>query len=259
MTQRPGRLPAVKDRLARVLRSWGPVEELTLLANIFGSDKGDARFDCHGYTRVYSRLLERSRHRPIRLLEIGLLHPHSTYWDVNPDTNRGGATATSAPSLRMWATYLPAAAIFGFDVNDFSAVTVDRCRVVQGDMGSEADLARLVAETGGQFDVVIDDASHASPHQQTALAHLFAEVVPGGLYMIEDLHWQPPDLEREDVPTTQEMLRRAELTGSFISPLVTGARRHQLEAGTASISLFDSLGAGLGGRDALGVIVKREV
>jgi len=254
----PRVLPRLKDRLARARKSWAPVDDLTVLANLFGSDKGDRNFDGHTYTRVYSRLLEHLRYRPIRLLEIGLLHPHSANWDVNPETNRGRATATLAPSLQMWAAYLPAAEIFGFDVNDFSAVTLDRCQIIRGDMGSEADLARLVEETGGQFDVVIDDASHASPHQQTALAYLFEELVPGGLYIIEDLHWQPPDLERETVPTTQQILRQAELTGSFDSPLITGARRRHLEANTASISLYDSRAPGLQGRDAIAVLVKRE-
>jgi hypothetical protein len=69
-------------------------------------------------------------------------------------------------------------------------------------MGNRTDLVRLAAV--GPFDVIIDDASHASRHQQIALDVLFSFVKPGGLYIIEDLHWQPPG----DIgPQTRRLLR----------------------------------------------------
>ena len=43
--------------------------------------------------------------------------------------------------------------------------------------------------------MIIDDASHASYDQQLGFAKLFEAVEPGGFYVLEDLHWQPPTYE----------------------------------------------------------------
>src|SRR5205807_591636 len=99
---------------------------------------------------------------------------------------------------------------------------------------SREDLSQLFAL--GPFDVVIDDASHASAHQQIALACLFPHVVPGGFYFIEDLHWQPASLERVDVPQTRTLLRLK----CFESPVITGGEAQFLAANVDSIQLFDS-------------------
>jgi hypothetical protein len=93
-----------------------------------------------------------------------------------------------------------------FDIADFSNVSLSNCRILQGDMSSREDLSRLL--TLGPFDIVIDDGSHASPHQQIALACLFPHVAPSGFYFIEDLNSQPLALERADVPQTRTLLRR---------------------------------------------------
>ncbi len=44
-------------------------------------------------------------------------------------------------------------------------------------------------------DIIIDDASHASHHQQNAFVTLFPKLRSGGLYIIEDLRWQRPAYE----------------------------------------------------------------
>ncbi len=73
-------------------------------------------------------------------------------------------------------------------------------------MGDVKDLARLIDTTEGQFDVIIDDASHASHHQQTALGYLFSHLNQGGYYIIEDLHYQPPQLEQAACIKTSDLL-----------------------------------------------------
>ena len=180
-----------------------PQDELTHLANRFGSDKGNQYFDRHHYTRLYSALFRDLRYRPIRLLELGLLHPSV------------GRPANRAPSLEMWAAYFPNGQILGFDIEDFSSVSLPRCTIFRGDMGSRDDLRELVEQTRGEFDVIIDDGSHASQHQQTALATLFPHVVSGGIYVIEDLQYQPPEIESPSVPKTRDFLRRAQVNGTF--------------------------------------------
>jgi len=53
---------------------------------------------------------------------------------------------------------------------------------------------RIAAIFSG-FDIIIDDGSHASWHQQLTLRTLFPRLEKGGLYIIEDLHYQPPGIE----------------------------------------------------------------
>jgi hypothetical protein len=216
-----------------------PADELTRLANRYGSDKGNRAFGRHYYTRVYHQLFAHLRNQPITLLEIGLQHPSD---------KRDAAS----PSLGMWRDYFPCARLIGFDIDDFSSVSLSNCRILQGDMSSRQDLSQLF--TLGPFDIVIDDASHASAHQQIALACLFPHVTPGGLYFIEDLNWQPQELERADMPKTRTLLRQK----CFKSPVITSAEAQFLAANVESIRLFDTRDIyNLDKRDALGLLTRR--
>jgi hypothetical protein len=151
----------------------------------------------------------------------------------------------------MWRDYFPYARLIGFDIDDFGSVSLSNCRILQGDMSSREDLSQLFAL--GPFDIVIDDASHASAHQQIALACLFPHVTPGGLFFIEDLNWQPQELERADVPQTRTLLRRK----CFESPVITGAEAQFLAANIESVQLFDTRDKfNLDKRDALGLLTK---
>jgi hypothetical protein len=221
---------------------WAFTDELTRLANQYGTDKGNRAFGRHYYTRIYHQLFARLRDCPITLLEIGLRHPAE---------HRHAAAA----SLRMWRDYFPYAQLIGFDITDFSNVSLSNCRILQGDMSSREDLSRLFAL--GPFDIVIDDASHASTHQQIALACLFPHVTLGGFYFIEDLHWQPPmALERPDVPQTRTLLRRK----CFESPVITSAEAKFLAANVESIQLFDTRDIyNLDKCDALGLLRRKAV
>ena len=233
-----------------------PPLELTQLANRFGSDKGDTVLCAHTYTRVYESLLAPARERPLRLLEIGLMHGDTQ------ETMQGRLDEVGCPSLKMWAEYLPKAEIFGLDIVDFRPLSEPRMTVFQGDQSNPDDLARMASEAGGPFDIIIDDGSHASHHQQIALACLFEHLAPGGLYCIEDLHYQPSDLELEEITRTREFLRDLRFGG-------TGARiameQHDLArllSQIASVHFFDSQSArwSLAQReDALAIIVKRGV
>ena len=82
-----------------------------------------------------------------------------------------------------------------------------RFSFVRGDGGEEEDFKRLSAALP-HFDIIIDDASHASLHQQLALKTLFPRLREGGTYVIEDLQWQPPVYEDKTitVPKTADFL-----------------------------------------------------
>ena len=101
--------------------------------------------------------------------------------------DRDGSTA-KVPSLRVWRDYFPRAKLFGFDIDEFATVKIPNCTIVRGDSSSGEDVRGL--GDLGPFDIVIEDASHASHHQQITLAALFPFMKSGGLFRIEDLHWQ---------------------------------------------------------------------
>ena len=64
-------------------------------------------------------------------------------------------------------------------------------------------------------DIVIDDASHASHHQQNAFLELFPALPSGGLYVIEDLRWQPDAFERPGITKTAQLFRGFSETREF--------------------------------------------
>ena len=247
------------NALVRRFNRYSPVnisfpDPLTCLANRHGSDKGTSREDGHDYTRIYSKVLAPLRDRPIVFVEIGLLRVDTDFRrSGNGSEGASSLKATNAPSMRMWREYFPRAKLFGFDIDDFTGVRIDGCRIFQGDMSSRADLEELLRTIGSPIDVILDDASHVSHHQQIALPILFRQLAPGGLYIIEDLHWQDPALEKAGAEKTRDMLHRFLVTGALTSEWIAEPDQRYLESAIASVEIFDSRM----GSDAVAVIRKR--
>ena len=130
------------------------------------------------------------RNEALSLLEFGLQDLGPEIPDISSDRE-----VTSVASIDMWLDYFPRASVYGFDICDFSELKRDRFKFIQGDQGKLEDI-RQVLEACNSYDIIIDDASHASYHQQLAFVTLFPYVKPGGLYIIEDLHWQSKVYEK---------------------------------------------------------------
>lgn len=178
---------------------------LTDLADLYGSDKGSTK---HRYTELYQMLFLPFRRRAVTFLEMGLLIG-------GPEHGASADRATSdLPSVRMWLEYFPKGNIHGLDVSDFSWFRDDRFTFHRCDMDDRANI-RAAAEGMPAFDIIIDDASHASHHQQFGFLELFPKVKPGGLYVIEDLRWQPEAYERPGITKTAELFRVFSETRAF--------------------------------------------
>lgn len=120
-----------------------------------GTDKATA----HHYCDFYEKELEGLN--PKRILEIGV---------------KDGA------SLRMWKEFYPDAQVVGVDINPH--IYVEGCSVVQMD---QCDIYALAALE--KFDLIIDDGSHMTLHQQISYHSLFnGQLRKGGFYIIEDIH-----------------------------------------------------------------------
>lgn len=161
---------------------------LTELANRYNSDKGNQYKCAHNYTEHYEALFAPYKGKTVSLLEIGL--------------NRDDCS--DVPSLRMYRDYFGSKAqIAGFDIRaEFERFKGEGFEIAIGDQSKPYDLALC---TSRKRTIIIDDGSHASSHQQITLCALWKAVKPGGLYIIEDLHWQP---FQESCPKTVELARQ---------------------------------------------------
>ena len=155
---------------------------LTDLADKYGSDKGSSK---HRYTELYHMLFQPFIDRPITFMEMGLLIGGPEH-GITADRE-----TKDLPSIRMWLEYFEKAKIIGLDISDFSWFEHERFSFKRCDMDLRENIQTATQDLS-DLDIIIDDASHASHHQQNAFLTLFPKLRSGGLYIIEDLRWQPP-------------------------------------------------------------------
>jgi hypothetical protein len=200
---------------------------LVSLCNSARTDKGTEAYSGNGFPHCYAidyhDLFAKHRDDAFALLEIGL-----------DDASKESGRPADAPSLRVWRDYFPRATLYGYDINDFTVFNQERTITFQGDQGSRADLDRFIAQHGEpEFRIVIDDGSHASSHQQASLAALFRHVESGGMYIIEDLGWQP----FPEAPKTLDVLLELRETGQIRSPFIPDTDARNLEQMVASVEI----------------------
>lgn len=151
-----------------------PINELDRLARKYGTDKrtnDENQNIYHGYTFDYDRYLNEFRFDYKDVMEIGV---------------REGS------SHKMWEQYFPNAIIWGIDNFSDPACTVekkdiesDRIKIIVGDQSDKNLIDENFRDI--RFDMIIDDGSHRSWHQQKSLKYLWKYLKYGGLYFIEDL------------------------------------------------------------------------
>lgn len=144
------------------------IDDLSRLAILHGTDK----FGLHDYTPVYFDLLKDLRDRPLRMMEIGVggySHP-----------DRGGE------SLATWRDFLPNAFLVGVDIQRKTMDLGPRVKILQGSQVDAEFLADAVKQYG-PFDIILDDGSHMNEHVVETFGLLFPTLVPGGIYIVEDV------------------------------------------------------------------------
>lgn len=90
-------------------------------------------------------------------------------------------------SIRMWEEFFPNATIYGVDIDPkCKQFEGGRRKILIGDQADERFCARLIEETGGAIDIVIDDGSHLVEHQLKSFGLLFPAMSDHGIYVVED-------------------------------------------------------------------------
>jgi hypothetical protein len=130
------------------------------------SDESTDKVVHHGYHRFHPWFLREFQGKEVRLLEIGL--------------DRLG-------SVRLWQRYFAEGLrLHGIDRDEKPSGGAN-IQFHKVDQGSAAELQRFAASVGTTFDVILDDGSHVPGHQILSLTTLWPLLVPGGVYIIEDI------------------------------------------------------------------------
>ena len=163
-----------------------PVEHISEFADIAASisklSDGKVpltdKISSHAYETMYGMFILPLRERKVKMLEIGL-----------GCDSRYGAGASAA----LWAQLLPLAErweaeLDGACVNRMSEQLRSLgIHPLVGDQSDPATLKRWVDESGGKFDVIIDDGGHTNLMINRSFQALWPHLNPGGLYILEDL------------------------------------------------------------------------
>ncbi|MEM9851322.1 MAG: hypothetical protein AAF761_04915, partial [Pseudomonadota bacterium] len=197
--------PEVVPRLTPEDRAGRGQVNLTDLADKHGTDKGNKR---HRYTELYQMFMLPYRGRKVNVLELGLQNG-------GPEHEMGADRITDdLPSVRMWLEYFPKGHVWGLDICDFGWFRDDRFSFVRADMEDPKAVAAALADAP-KFDFIIDDASHASHHQQLSFLTLWDNLASGGIYAFENLRWQPGHMERDGWTKSGQLFYDYQRTGAF--------------------------------------------
>ena len=145
------------------------------IAKRIGTDKAGP---LHSYYNAYDKYLTPLRSMPIKMLEIGL--------GCNMDYGAG-------KSVRVWRELFNhhRFQLWEAEFNEECARkhhNASEYSLLLGDQGDLATLHRWVEESGGDFDVIIEDGGHSNKQMLNSFTVLFADALkPGGIYFMEDI------------------------------------------------------------------------
>lgn len=140
---------------------------LTEIFDKYLTDKGSKGHgaEAHNYGVIYESYLEPFRNNNPVVLEIGILNGNS---------------------LRSWRDYFVNGTIIGVDNQPNALFEEEGLTTFLGDQSQPESILELFPDTF--FDLIVDDGSHESEHQQKTFDILFPRLKPGGFYIIEDIH-----------------------------------------------------------------------
>jgi tetratricopeptide (TPR) repeat protein len=154
------------------------MSELDVIGALAGTDKSSSVSWGWDYLRHYDELFSRWRGSDINMIEVGVA---------------GGA------SIATWHLYFDKAQLVGIDINpDCLQFARDRVAIRIGSQDDPGFLHGVAAEFPPT--IVIDDGSHIAHHMVTMFETLFPALLPGGMYVFEDMafHFEDKDGRLQD-------------------------------------------------------------
>lgn len=212
---------------AMLLRPTEHFPDFEALADACNTDKNRIIGNRHFYARVYSQLFTPMRLSTRSLMEIGLCRGRVEGW-----------AQSEVPSIDLWRKFFPFAHIHGLDLTDFAEFNDPRFTSYVCDQSDADQLAKVATSLEpDSIDIIIDDGSHASYDQQLTFREFFKLLRPGGLFIIEDLDWQPPN-EAPGVALTKRLFHDLAASGGSDLPDLFGIAEFLPEI--ESIRFFES-------------------
>jgi len=105
-------------------------------------------------------------------------------------------------SYNTWLDFLPNVELYYIEYDAECAKKwahkTSRAAVYTGDQADKTFLEKFIQESGGEFDVIIDDGGHTMKQQKVSFNALLPAVKPGGIYFCEDLHTSFIDQFQDD-------------------------------------------------------------
>lgn len=147
----------------------------------FGSDKARS----NNYTPIYSALFKERHEQPLRIFELGL--------GTNNPTLLSSMGVFGAPgaSLRGWRQLFPHALVYGADIDRGILFQEERIKTFHCDQLDRTSIRQLWShpELRAGADIIIEDGLHTFEANICFLEESLAHLMPGGIYVIEDIGW----------------------------------------------------------------------
>jgi hypothetical protein len=160
------------------------MDSLTDIFNRYDSDK-NSKF--HNYCRQYENLVRDYRTKDVSFLELGVF---------------------TGNSLKIWRDVFPhAKCIVGVDINPDCKKyeNIENCIFVEIGDATNSNFIEYLTKKYGNFDIILDDASHKNTDVIMSFEYLFPLMKDNGLYIVEDtITYKVPDYINKSYPNQLE-------------------------------------------------------
>lgn len=172
----------------------------------------------HLFTEFYDGYFEQFLGRPINILEIGIFE---------------------GKSLLMLKDFFPEATIYSIDINPAS-VALNLGSNIHTYLCSQDDFPKLQQIFNNKkFDIIIEDGSHMTSHQQTSLGFFFQYLNSGGIYICEDLHTSYSPGYIDTATTTMNILENYQATKQIQCELFDIIQTNYLNENISDLQIYE--------------------
>ena len=172
----------------------------------------------HLFTEFYNDYFMNYTQKSINILEIGI---------------------SGGNSLLMLKEFFPKATIYAIDIN-MDSVNLNLGDSIYKYVCDQTDYMRMQQLFSHmKFDIIIDDGSHITSHQQKSLGYLFPLLNTNGIYICEDLHTSYVQSYIDTSSTTLELLEKYKKTKILECDIISSERLKYINANIVDIILYE--------------------